>query len=344
MNKAKKQTTSKEITRHTSTGGVRIYCIPIQTFPGHFTNIYLVLTGELVALIDLGSGWGESNAELVAGIDEVRSRFGEKVTLREVDLLLITHGHIDHFGSLAFFREQSDARVGIHALDARQVINLEETVMVVARDLQFFLETAGISEKTRNGLMEMYKGSRTFLKSMSLDFRLRERDEPVHGIFRIHHTPGHCPGQVCIEVDDVLFTGDHILSHISPHQSPEAISRYTGLGHYLASLEKIKGVKGLNLALGGHQEPMPDVYGRIEAIQAFHAGRLDDLLEICRKPRTIKEISGRLFAALSGYQILLALEETAAHVEHLYQRGRLAIDNLEDLEKEVNPVLRYRTR
>ena len=337
-------TKPKNIARHTTSGGVRIYCIPIQSFPGHYTNVYLVLADEKVVLIDLGSGWGDSNNELIKGIEEVRRRFGEKVTPGDIELLLFTHGHIDHFGSLSFFRTHSRARVGIHELDARQIINLEETILVMARNVRLFLDQVGISESTRNGLMGLYKAGKNFLCSETVDFFLNEEEEPIEGMFRIFHTPGHCPGEVCIQVDDVLFAGDHLLSDITPHQAPEAIARYTGLGHYLASLKKIKSAVGLSKALGGHQSVIEDPYGRIEAIEAFHRERLDEVLGICRERQTIKEISSRLFHKVSGYEVLLALEETAAHVEYLYHRGRLAIDNLEDFEKQINPVLYYRTR
>jgi len=251
---------------------------------------------------------------------------------------------MDHFGSLSFFREHSGARVGVHELDSRQIINFEETILVVAREVRLFLKTVGISEKVQNSLMEMYKTFKTMLKSVHLDFYLQEDEEPVNGVFRIPHAPGHCPGHVCIQVDDVLFTGDHLLSDITPHQSPEAIVRYTGLGHYLASLKKIKAIPGLATAFGGHQRVMEDPYGRIEEIEAFHEVRLNKVLEACAQPRSIKEISTHLFEPVSGYTVLLALEEAAAHVEYLYQRGRLAIHNLEDFELRSNPVPYYRAR
>jgi hypothetical protein len=40
--------------------------------------------------------------------------------------------------------------------------------------------------------------------------------------------------------------------------------------------------------------------------------------------------------------VLLALEEAGAHVEYLYQHGKLAVHNLEELETEENPPILYR--
>ena len=43
-----------------------------------------------------------------------------------------------------------------------------------------------------------------------------------------------------------------------------------------------------------------------------------------------------------NYHVLLALEEAGAHVEDLYQRGELAAANVEEIEKQGQPVITYR--
>jgi hypothetical protein len=54
------------------------------------------------------------------------------------------------------------------------------------------------------------------------------------------------------------------------------------------------------------------------------------------------QVSQALFGEVHGYNVLLALEETGAHVEYLAQRGRLRIANLEEVEGNHSPVaLRY---
>ena len=65
--------------------------------------------------------------------------------------------------------------------------------------------------------------------------------------FEAHHVPGHCPGQVCLQLDEILFTADHVLSYTTPAQAPEFIYRWTGVGHYFDSLRKAKKIDDVRL-------------------------------------------------------------------------------------------------
>ena len=114
-----------------------------------------------------------------------------------------------------------------------------------------------------------------------------------------------------------------------------------GLGHYLASLKKIEKLDGIRLGLGGHQDPIEDVYGRIAAIRQSHDQRLQKVLDISREPKSIAAISRELFGNVESYHVLLALEETGAHVEYLYQRGELIAANLDEIAGQRHPVVQY---
>ncbi|MCJ7702087.1 MAG: hypothetical protein MUO62_10920, partial [Anaerolineales bacterium] len=133
--------------------------------------------------------------------------------------------------------------------------------------------------------------------------------------------------------------GDHVLADISPHQSPERLVLNTGLGHYLYSLKILRNWGGdIHLTLGGHNEPITDLIGRLDEINSIHEQRLALVLKILNLPQTISEVSEKLFKAVHGYNELLALEETGAHVEYLYQRGKIGIKNLAELETEKRQV------
>ncbi|HBY99443.1 MAG TPA: MBL fold metallo-hydrolase [Chloroflexi bacterium] len=320
---------------------IRIYQLPMEVFPSFVAYAYLVLTDGVAVLLDAGSGFGESPEQLLAGFTEVRERFGEAIAPTDLTRIIITHGHIDHFGGLTMLRHHTSAPIGIHELDRRVLQNYEERLVIASKNLRIFFERAGVRLERRDELMTMYTMTKHLFHSVDVGFTIHDGDR-LDDLFHFTHTPGHCPGQVCIQVEDVLFTGDHILARTTPHQAPESITRYTGLGHYLDALERIARIPGVDLALGGHEEPIEDLAARIATIRDSHQRKLERTLEICRTPMTISEVSRHLFPKVSGYNVLLALEEAGAHVEYLYDRGALALDNLEEIASTENPALRYR--
>lgn len=331
------------VTEFDSSVGAKIYRIPMVVFPNGFVGYsYLVLNLGQPFLVDTGSGLGDSNTHLLEGIAAVRHNFGVNVTPRDIDMIFITHGHIDHFGGLAFIAAHTGAKIGIHPLDRRVLTNYEERVVMATKDLKIYLERAGTSPERRAEMLALYGFAKKHVCSVAVDFDLDDAVS-LHGL-RVIHTPGHCSGQVCLLIGDVLLSGDHILSFTTPHQAPESITHYTGLGHYRESLQKIAQVDGIRLALGGHEESMYDVYSRIDEIEAGHSRKLNRVLDIIKqagRPCTIDEITQTMYPDKTSYEIILAVEEAGAHVEYLYQRGMLAVANLDEVEREDNPALCY---
>ena len=328
------------VAKFETSAGRCIYTFQVQAFPPLIANIYVIDGGDQLILVDCGSGMEKCNRDFLAGFEALRETFGVSFKLADVDLILISHGHIDHFGGLTLVREHTDAPVAIHRLDRRVLSHYEERLLVASRRLEGFLEEAGVPGAQRQKMMQMYLAGKDLLRSWPVHFLLEEGEAAAEGI-DVYHVPGHCPGQVCLRIDDVLLTADHILAQITPHQAPESITLNTGLGHYLQSLDKIAGLDGIRLALGGHESPMEDVYSRIADIKHFHDERLEKVLDICHEPRSVREISRALFGDVSGYHVLLALEEAGAHVEYLYLRGELAATNLEEIASNHRPVILY---
>jgi glyoxylase-like metal-dependent hydrolase (beta-lactamase superfamily II) len=332
-----------EVRRFESNTGARIYRITCDAFPGFAANIYLLLECGPPTIVDTGSGFGDANDQLLAGLDKVRSEFGETVALADVRRIVITHGHIDHFGGLGFLHGRiPEAEIVIHQLDARILTAFEERVEVATKAIRNFLQSAGVGGTLLQGFIDVYDYSKQNMHSLPVGRTLVDHQE-LDGM-RFIHAPGHCPGQVCIAVGDVLLSADHVLPGISPHQAPESIMPYTGLGHYLESLDKVGRMGGFDLALGGHGEPIKDVYKRIAEIRQGHERKLQKVLSIIQgapEPLTVDEISRQLYVHVKGFHVLLAIEEVAAHVEYLYQHNRLAIANLDEYRREENPPIRY---
>jgi glyoxylase-like metal-dependent hydrolase (beta-lactamase superfamily II) len=332
-----------EVRRYDANTGARVYSITCIAFPGFAANIYLVLEAGPPTLIDTGSGFWGANQQLVEGLEKVRTDFGESVAMSDIARIVITHGHIDHIGGLPFLHEQLPAaEIAVHELDVRILTAYEERVAVAKKAFHRFLEQSGVGPDVLPAFMAMYGYSKTNVHRLPVARTLLDNQQ-LDGL-RFIHTPGHCPGQVCIGLGDVLFSADHVLPDISPHQAPESIMPYTGLGHYLESLDKIGRTGGFDLALGGHGPPIHDVYKRITEIRQGHQRKLEKVLATIREspePLTASEISTRLYTHAEGFHVLLALEEVAAHVEYLYQHGKLRIANLDEYQREENPPLRY---
>lgn len=327
------------IRRYESAGGTILYKLPVEAFPKHFTNCYLVMT-DPITLLDAGSGQEGSNASLQDCFRRLGNQFDERVQVFDVGRLILTHGHIDHFGGANFVVDQSGAELGIHELDVSVIRSFKERLILNTKNLHLFLDRAGLSASAVEKLLTMNKWSKDLFQPAHVDFTFDEG--PLPGTpFEIFHTPGHCPGQVCIRLDDILFTADHVLQRITPNQSPEFITRYTGLGHYMESLQKIRSVPGITLGLGGHEGDMTELHRRIDETLAFHETRLEKTLALCDRPKSIKEVSLELFGERQDYHVLLAFLETGAHMEYLYERGRIGVTNIEEAELEYNPVLLF---
>lgn len=333
-----------EIEVYTSSSDARIYRIPLDLFPGLKGFAHLIFADEVTALLDVGSGIGECDQQLEEGLLQINKDYSEKAEWKDITHVVISHGHIDHFGGLPYVQSKTDAQVVVHELDRRVLTGYEERLTVVAHHLQEFLIEAGAEKQVRDDLMNMYLLNKHLFRSTSVDFVLNGATTNI-GPLKTIHVPGHCPGQVVIQVDDILLTSDHILQTTSPHQAPEQLTLYTGLGHYLDSLSKLVPLSSeIRVALGGHEAAITDLGKRIKEIINLHKERLIQVLDLLEKPRTIVEVSNMLFPQADGYHELLAIEEAGAHVEYLAQRGHLSIENLEGLEIGVPTPIVYRRR
>jgi len=150
-------------------------------------SVYLLDAGDLV-LID--SGAGMSFDKLVSHIEQLS--FNPK----KLKAILVTHGHIDHIGSLHRFRKEFGVRVIAHELDANEIEG-----------------DGGIAAKAY-GVAYI---------PCHVDLRIKGSEETLKvGKYelKIIHIPGHTPGSIAAYVDidkqRVLF-GQDIHGPYYPH-------------------------------------------------------------------------------------------------------------------------------
>ena len=103
-----------------------------------------------------------------------------------VELVVLTHAHIDHMTEVDLIREKTGAKAAVHKDDA-----------------------IGFTDITRNG-SDNHVGKRVFNPP---DIILSDGD--VVGIdglgCEVIHTPGHTAGAICLKLDKMLFTGDTLF-------------------------------------------------------------------------------------------------------------------------------------
>lgn len=331
----------ESITRFETAGGARIYRIPLQVFPTLRGYAHLVIAGDYVALVDVGSGQGQSDAHLRDGFARVAAEWGERVAWGDLDRVVITHAHIDHHGGLNMVAGLTAAPIAIHELDRRVLVHFEERLALTRFRLAVFLRRAGVGDEARARLLAMYGWSKGIFRSVKVDDVLRDGDT-LDGVFQVIHVPGHCPGQVCLRIDDVLLTADHVLPDVAVFLAPESLTASTGVDHFLQSLRRVGQIGGVRLALGGHDRPVYDLGQAVAKIEATQAARIARIHEACATPRSIAEITAALYPEIGGYDQLLAVQKVGAYVEYLDQRGLLAVANLDEVAEDEAGVPRYR--
>jgi glyoxylase-like metal-dependent hydrolase (beta-lactamase superfamily II) len=126
-----------------------------------------------------------------------------KLGRSDLQLIFITHAHLDHYGSAAAVRRISGAPVAIHRLDAAAMAQAQ-TDIGSARSLGRLI---GMAMPLAELLLRP--------EALQADLLLEDGDElGVDGIgARVLHVPGHTAGSACLIVQERLaFAGDLILT------------------------------------------------------------------------------------------------------------------------------------
>ncbi len=187
----------------------------------------------------------------------------------------------------------------------------------------------------------MYRFTKALYHSVPVDFTYAAQDMRV-GPFELIHVPGHCPGHVALKLDDVIFCGDLVLEHVTPHQSPEELTPFMGVRHYLDSLSVFeRWADGASLILNGHDDPITDLPAQIETVRAHLFHRIDQALEALSEPGTLVEVTEQVYGPMNGYNALLVIEKIGAYVEYLTQRGLVEIVNPDELESDPEAAIKY---
>jgi glyoxylase-like metal-dependent hydrolase (beta-lactamase superfamily II) len=303
--------------------GIHRLAIPTPFAVGR-VNVYLI-DDDPLTLVDAGPNSGTSFDELQRGIA------GLGHSLEDIELVIVTHQHIDHLGLVALVAEHAGAEVA--AIDAA-VPFVENFSTEAQADDDFARDVMlrhGIPEDVVAALQSVSRAFRAWGARVEVTRPLRDgeplalRDRALH----VHHRPGHSPTDTIFHDRDrrILIAADHLLKHISSNplitRPPDGSGRRSqALVAYLESLERTREMD-VDLVLPGHGDPITDHRSLIDDRFALHRRRADKLHRlVAERPRTAYELAQALWGNVAVTQAYLTLSEVLGHMDLLTNAGR----------------------
>ncbi|SFE21046.1 Glyoxylase, beta-lactamase superfamily II [Lentibacillus persicus] len=272
-------------------------------------------------LAEGANGWTVIDAGLHN--EETIKRWDEELSGKDVNRIIITHYHPDHFGYAGGLQAKLDSSVYMTETDYKAAENAWDQHFL--NELETNYELAGIPEDEAE---KMLSNTKAFVPIVTpfpkVDHYFKDGETVRIGAFdyEVIATPGHSDGLVTFYNRDknTLLSTDHILPKITPNISYWFHGDPNPLGSYLDSLDRIKQLDAA-FVIPSHGDPFHGANDRINEIKAHHADRLDETLEALGNGGTVYQVCQQLFKKeLTVHEMRFAVGETLAHLEYLRYR------------------------
>ncbi len=316
--------------------GIHRLAIPTPFLVGR-VNCYLIEDDPLT-LVDTGPNSGKALDEL----ERALAALGRRV--EDLELIVVTHQHIDHIGLLDVLVRRSGADVAALDLlagylgDYRRAAELDDE-FAVALMLRHGIP-ADMTQALRS-VSAAFRGwgsGATVTRPLAAGAPLELRDRTL----QVLHRPGHSPSDTVFweASSGILLAGDHLIKHISSNPliarplDGDAQERPQALRTYMASLAATRELP-VRFALSGHGEPVTDHRALIDerfGLTARRARKIHGLL--AEESLTEHELAQRMWGNVAVTQAFLTLSEVLGHLDLLRAEGRVR-------EREDDGVVRF---
>jgi glyoxylase-like metal-dependent hydrolase (beta-lactamase superfamily II) len=299
-------------------------------------NCYL-LDDEPLTLVDTGPNSGKA-------LDELQRQLGERDhSIDDLELVILTHQHIDHLGLVEIVVEHSGAEVAAIGVAAERLANFGEDA---EREDEFAVDLMlrnGIPPEVAHALQSVSRSFRGWGSHAQVTRPLDDgeviefRDRSLEAL----HRPGHSPSDTIFwdEERRILIAADHLLAHISSNPLISrpldgSNERTQALATYIESMRRTREMPA-EFVLGGHGEPIVDHVALIDDRIAKHERRKEKIFRlIVEQPRSGYEIAQAIWGNVAVTQAFLTLSEVIGHADLLVNEGRVR-------EVEDGEVVRY---
>jgi glyoxylase-like metal-dependent hydrolase (beta-lactamase superfamily II) len=327
--------TPEQALEQAALAGIHRFAIPTPFAVGR-VNCYLI-EDQPLTLVDTGPNSGKA-------LDELTARLAERGhALSDLELIVVTHQHIDHLGLVEILVEHSGAEVAALGAAAERLASFDEDA---ERDDAFAVEVMlrnGIPEDVTVALRSVSRSFRGWGSHVEVTKPLEDGGVLELGDRRLEvlHRPGHSPSDTVFwdEERKILLAADHLLPKISSNplitRPLDGSERRTqALVTYIESLEKTREMPA-EIVLPGHGEPITDHVELIDSRFASHERRKEKIYKlIAERPRTGYELAQALWGNVAVTQAFLTLSEVIGHADLLVNEGRVR-------EAEDGAVIRY---
>lgn len=217
-------------------------------------NFYLIEDGTDLTLVDTGlPGHWRVLTEALAGLGR---------SVGDIAAVLITHGHVDHFGLANRIRTEAGAQVWVHPGDA-PILHAPRRTRRTWRPERSLFPYAVTNPRGLVAPWNLVRRGGLLTAATPEVHHLRDGQRlDVPGNPLVVHTPGHTAGSTTFLLPGpaIAFTGDTLVTHdeITGHFGPTLLCRAltqdsdvaTGSLTTLAELDA-------DLVLPGHGDPWP---------------------------------------------------------------------------------------
>ncbi|MFZ5442973.1 MAG: MBL fold metallo-hydrolase [Myxococcota bacterium] len=307
--------------------GIHRLEVPVPFFEaGGPANAFLIEDPDgRFTLFDTGVGTTD-------GIVALRAHASEQgLDLGRLSRIIVSHGHVDHFGNAQQLSEESGARVFVHPLDRPKVLGHERFPDLLRRHRAYFAKL-GVPLETLD-LMQASSEKGALRVRYVEDHRLGElRDGEVlhfrHFDARVMHCPGHTPGLIGLHAERprLFFADDHLLVRVSPNPvldfcQGEGRDKFRALSRYIDSARRVRELE-LDAVLPGHGPAFHGHRSLIDDLFGFYEKRQAKLLAALRQaPATPFELLAAIWPRRDVPRLVLMLSEVLANLEVLEDRG-----------------------